>query len=112
MKKTFKLKQENKHPDRVVDSIKNEVRKYIKREKRKALPKDMDFWHFDCKFAIGDDEPKVIEFVDIIKSINEAAKSDSETFYLEILARAEKKPEKEEEETLEVESEDEDSLES
>lgn len=66
---------------------------------------------FDCKFAIGDDEPKVIEFADITKSIDEAAKSEAETFYLEILARAEKRPEKEEEETLEVESEDEDTLE-
>ncbi|AXH11774.1 DUF6172 family protein [Halarcobacter bivalviorum] len=111
MKKTFKLKQENKHPDRVVDSIKYEVRKYIKREKRKTLPEDKDFWFFDCKFAIGDDEPKVIEFADITKSIDEAAKSEAETFYLEILARAEKRPEKEEEETLEVESEDEDTLE-
>ncbi len=111
MKKTFKLKQENKHPDRVVDSIKYEVRKYIKREKRKALPEDKDFWFFDCKFAIGDEEPKVIDFIDITKSIDEAAKSEAETFYLEILARAEKRPEKEEEETLEVESEDKDSLE-
>ncbi|NVJ53998.1 MAG: hypothetical protein HWD90_09895 [Campylobacteraceae bacterium] len=114
MKKTFKLKQENKHPDRVVDSIKYEVRKYIKREKRKALPEDKDFWFFDCKFAIGDDEPKVIEFADITKSIDEAAKSEADTFYLEILARAEKRPEKEEEETLEtkeVESEEEDKVE-
>lgn len=109
MKKTFKLKQENKHPDRVIDSIKYEVRKYIKREKKKTLPEDKDFWFFDCKFAIGDEEPKVIEFVDITKSIDKAAKSEAETFYLEILARAEKRPGKEE--TEEVESEDKDSLE-
>ncbi|WP_424686129.1 DUF6172 family protein [Halarcobacter ebronensis] len=109
MKKTFKLKQENKHPDRVVDSIKYEVRKYIKREKRKTLPEDKDFWFFDCKFAIGDDEPKEIEFADITKSIDEAAKSEADTFYLEILARAEKRPEKEEK-TEEVESEDEDKV--
>lgn len=96
MKKTFKLKQENKHPDRVIDSIKYEVRKYIKREKKKALPEDKDFWFFDCKFAIGDEEAKVIEFVDITKSIDEAAKSEAETFYLEILARAEKRVVKEE----------------
>ena len=53
----------------------------------------------------------MIDFIDITKSIDEAAKSEAETFYLEILARAENKPEKEEDETLEVESEDKDTLE-
>lgn len=111
MKKTFKIQVENKNPDRVVEAIKYEVRKYIKREKRKALPEDKDFWFFDCKFAIGDEEPKVIDFIDITKSIDEAAKSEAETFYLEILARAEKRPKKKEDETEELESENEDSLE-
>ena len=35
MRKTFQLKGLNKNIDRQVDSIKNEVRKYIKREKSK-----------------------------------------------------------------------------
>ena len=33
MKRKFDLNVENKHPDRVLESIKYEVRKYIKREK-------------------------------------------------------------------------------
>lgn len=103
MKKTFKIEVENKNPDRVVEAIKHEVRKYIKREQRKPLPEDKDFWFFDCKFSKEDEEPKVIEFIDIIKSINEAAEAKCKTFYLEILARAEKRPEKKE-----VESENED----
>ncbi|RXJ86646.1 DUF6172 family protein [Arcobacter sp. CECT 8985] len=98
MKKTFKLQVENKHPDRVVEGIKHEVRKYIKRENKKQLPEDKDFWFFDCKFAIEGDEPKVIQFSEITKSIDEAAASGKETFYLEIIARAEKRPEKEVEE--------------
>ena len=35
MKKTFQLIVENKNKDRQVDSIKNEIRKYIKRERTK-----------------------------------------------------------------------------
>ena len=112
MKKTFKLQVENKDQDRVIESIKNEIRKYIKREKRKALPEGKDFWFFDCKFAKDEETPKEIAFSDIIKFINEADNEKCKTFYLEILARAEKKPEKEEEKTLELESEDENSLQS
>ncbi len=33
MKKIFKLTDEKKHEDRVLDGIKNDIRKYVKREK-------------------------------------------------------------------------------
>ena len=95
MKKTFKIQVENKNPDRVVEAIKYEVRKYIKREKRKTLPEGKDFWFFDCKFAKENEEPKIIEFVDITKCIDEAHSSKCASFYLEILARAEKREPKE-----------------
>lgn len=106
MKKTFKIQVENNTPDRAVDAIKHEVRKYIKREQRKPLPEEKDLWLFDCKFAKENDEPRTIEFVDIIKSIDEARTENCATFYLEILSRAEKRAPKkivEFEEDLEVE---------
>lgn len=86
MKKIFKLKVEGKNPDRLIESIKHEIRKYIKREKKKTLPEEVDFWKFDCKFAKNDDEPQVINFVDITKCIDEAASSDAQSFYMEILS--------------------------
>ncbi|XOB63373.1 DUF6172 family protein [Campylobacterota bacterium DY0563] len=91
MKKTFKLQVENKNPDRVLESIKSEIRKYIKREQRKPLPKEKDFWFFDCKFAKDEETPEEIPFSDIMKFINEASESNCKTFYLEILSRAEEK---------------------
>ena len=91
MKKTFQLKVENKNKDRLVEAIKNEIRKYIKRERRKPLPKDADFWNFDCKFAKDDEEPYEISFVDVTKSIDEAAAQDCNTFYLELVAKSTKK---------------------
>lgn len=94
LKKIFNLHVENKEPQRVVESIKNEIRKYIKREQKKALPENTDYWFFDCKFAKNEDEPRVIEFVDIIKNVNEASEENCQSFYLEILARAQKRPEK------------------
>lgn len=97
MKKTFQLKVDNKNIDRQVDSIKNEVRKYIKREKSKKLPENFNFWKFDCKFGKTENEAQEIDFVDIIKSIDFAAKENYDSFYLEILAKADVKSVKEKE---------------
>jgi len=91
MKKTFQLEIENLNPDRVLEGIKKEIRKYIKREKKKKLPEDMDMWTMNCKFAIGDATPKPIGFIDIMKNVDAAANSESNTFYLEILTSAVKR---------------------
>jgi len=86
MKKIFKLKEGNKNPARQLDAIKHEIRKYIKREKRKPLPEGVDFWDLKCKFGQNDEEPKSIEFIDITKHIDEASEQDCNSFYIEILS--------------------------
>ena len=91
MKKTFQLKVTNKNVARQVDSIKNEVRKYIKREKSKKLPEEFNIWKFNCKFGKTLEEAKEIAFTDIIKSIDFAAAQDFDSFYLEIIAFADVK---------------------
>lgn len=85
MKKTFKLTALNKHTNRVVEGIKHEVRKYIKREKRKTLPEGVDFWKFECKFGKNNEEPQSIEFLDITKSIDTAHSLNCDSLYLEII---------------------------
>ena len=42
MKKTFQLHVEGKNPDRVLDRVKHDVRKYLKRERSRALPEGVD----------------------------------------------------------------------
>ena len=101
MKKTFQLKVANKNIDRQVDSIKNEVRKYIKREKNKRLPEGFNFWSFDCKFGKSQEESSEIKFVDVIKSIDFAASENYDSFFLELVARADIKKAKEIEEEIE-----------
>ncbi len=92
MKKIFKLKEENKNPQRQLDAIKHEIRKYIKREKRKSLPDDVDFWDMKCKFGKNNEEPKVIEFVDITKYIDESSEQDCDSIYVEIISTKGYKP--------------------
>ncbi|RLA77284.1 MAG: hypothetical protein DRG78_17655 [Epsilonproteobacteria bacterium] len=98
MKKVFKLKEDNKNADRLLDSIKHEIRKYIKREKRKTLPTDVDFWDLQCKFGKNDEEPQSIEFIDITKNIDEASEQNCESFYMEIISVKGYKPKVETEE--------------
>ena len=86
MKKVFKLKEGNKNPARQLDAIKYEIRKYIRREKKKSLPEDVDFWDLKCKFGKNDEEPQSIEFIDITKNIDEASEQDCDSFYMEIIA--------------------------
>ncbi len=87
MKKTFRLTHEKIKVARLVESIKFEIRKYIKRERRKELPKGVDFWDFDCKFGPVAEEPTVIHLAEITKYIDEAEANKLESFYIEILSK-------------------------
>lgn len=86
MKKTFKLNIEGKHPDRLLEAIKHEVRKYVKRERRKTLPKDVDFWAFDCKFGETQETAEVIRLGQITHKMDEVKAAGGESFYVEIIA--------------------------
>lgn len=88
MKKTFLLTDEKKDPQRVLDSIKNNIRKYIKREKRKPLPKDSNFWKINCKFGKTEESAVEIRFEDMMKNINEASEQNLESFYIQLIAEA------------------------
>ena len=94
-----------KNIDRQVDSIKNEVRKYIKREKSKRPPEGFNFWAFDCKFGKTAEEATEIKFVDVTKSIDFAVSEDYDSFYLELVARADVKRVKEKNQEVDEEEE-------
>lgn len=87
MKKTFKMSHPKIKVPRLVEAIKFEVKKYIKRERGKALPPDVDFWDFDCRFGEDEASSEVIHLSAINKSISSAEEKELESFYLEILAK-------------------------
>ena len=87
MKKTFQLRPEGKHPDRVLDATKHEIRKYLKRERRRDLPEGVDFWDFDCKFGLTQDSAEVVHLANLIERIDAAAKEAAPACYVEILAK-------------------------
>ncbi|EIF51687.1 DUF6172 family protein [Sulfurovum sp. AR] len=96
MKKIFKLTDEKKHEDRVLEAVKHEIRKYVKREKKKKLDDAQNtYWDFDCKIGVTPDTAKVVEYDALIKELD-AVKADGATdCYIEILAKVVQKPTKE-----------------
>ena len=97
MKKIFKLIDPKKHEDRVLEAVKHEIRKYVKREKKKELPdKAIMYWDFDCKIGATANDAKVVAYEELIKALDAVKADGAKECYVEILAKAVDKPAKEE----------------
>lgn len=86
MNKTYKLIEEKRTKDRVVEAIKHEIRKYIKREKNKPLKDGVDFWKMECKISKDSDELVFVEFNDLVKTIDTIVLNEATTLNIEILS--------------------------
>ena len=87
MKKTFQLAVEGKNRDRVVDAVKHEIRKYLKRERRRELPAGVDYLDFDCRFGLTAASAEPVHLNSLIASIDVAVKDGAASCYVEILAK-------------------------
>ena len=87
MKKNFTFTHPKIKRPRLVEAIKHEVKKYLKRERNKKLPPGVDFWDFDCRFGADEASSDIIHVSAINKSIDQADAQQLESFYLEILAK-------------------------
>ena len=94
MRKTFSLTDGKIKGPRLIDAIKHEVKKYLKRERNKKLTEDADFWDFDCKYGHTKESAEVIHTSALNKSIDDAVENDLESFYLEILVKPGKRTKK------------------
>jgi polyphosphate kinase 2 (PPK2 family) len=81
------LQAEGKHPDRVLEAVKHEIRKYFKRERNRAVPKGADFWDFDCKVGLTEDTADMVRVSAVIEAVDAAAKSGAASVYVEILSK-------------------------
>ena len=92
MKKIFHIQEENKNSDRLVESIKHEIRKYIKRERTKKTPEGFHFWDFDCKFGATSENAQVVHQADLGEEVDKAHAAQWSECYVEIIAKPAKKP--------------------
>ncbi len=86
MKKNFPLKVPDKADARVLESVKNELRKYVQREQRKKLPEGFTRWDFACKVGVDATSAAVKPLSEVVDSVDAAAKAGAASVYVEILA--------------------------
>ena len=87
MRKTYLLNIEGKHRDRLLDAAKHDIRKYVKRERSRALPAGVDFWDFDCKFGSSESAAAVVHFATLTGLIDTLAREGGEQFYVEVVTK-------------------------
>lgn len=88
MRKSFPLAVAGHKTPRVIELIKRDVNKYVKRERRKNLPEDVDFWDFDCRVGTNNESAVEVHISKISDAIDEAAQQSSDSIYVEIHAKA------------------------
>ena len=87
MKKTYPLRIEGKHPDRVLDAVKHDIRKYFKRERSRPVPVGADFWDFDCQVGNSAESAEAVRVGAVIEAVDAAAKAGTAAVYVEILSK-------------------------
>ena len=87
MKKQFPLHASNKAVERVLDSIKHDVRKYVKRERNKSLPEGFNTWEFDCRVGLDAPSAEARALPDVGSAIDAVAATGAESVYVEVVAR-------------------------
>ncbi len=88
MKKTFKLDHPKIKAPRIVDSIKHDIKKYLKKERKNPLPSGAVYWGFDCKFGQSEETAVDVHLSSLTKNIDNLVANNIMTIYVEITAKA------------------------
>lgn len=87
MKKTYRLDIEGKHPDRLLEASKHDIRKYTKRERGKALPAGADAWGFDSKLGVDEASAGPVAYDELFRAIDTLVAAGNTQFYVEVLRK-------------------------
>ncbi len=88
MKKTFKLDHPKIKVPRVVDSVKHEIRTFLKKERKNPLPSGATYWGFDCKFGQSEETAVEVHLSSLMKNIDDLVENNIMTIYVEITPKA------------------------
>lgn len=91
MKKVFPLISERHKPARVAEQVKGDVRKYLKRERKKKLAEEFDYWDFDCRTGKSANEAVSCHEKEIGKALDAALTGNWTEIYIEILSKQAKR---------------------
>ena len=88
MKKTFPLHIPDKADSQVIAALQVTLNKYVKRERRKALPEGAVCWIFQCRVGATPETARPCELSDIFAGIDAVAQAEHPGVYVEILAES------------------------
>lgn len=88
MKKTFKLEHPKIKVPRMVDSVKHDIRKFLKKERKKPLPSGAKYWSFNCKFGQLEESAIEINFSSLMQNIDDLVANNIMTIYVELTPKA------------------------
>ena len=92
MKKTYQLNIEGRNRDRLLDAAKHDIRKYLKRERAKALPAGADFWDFDCRSGTTEAAASPVAPAELLASVDALLQEGGDQFFVEVLVRPAQRP--------------------
>ena len=84
----FPMEVEGLKAARVVEKIKHEVRKYVKRERKKTLPEGVDFCDFACRLGKEEESAEPLHLAELTKGIDRASEEEWPAVFIEIVAKA------------------------
>ncbi len=87
MRKNYPLAIEGKNRDRVLEAVKHDIRKYLKRERRRPLPEGVDFLDFDCRFGLTAEAAQPMHLGALIEALDAAAQEGAEAVYVELISK-------------------------
>lgn len=87
MQKTFPLQLPGRVDARVVEAVKGDIRKYVKRERRKPLPEGFTQWNFDCRIGVDANSAAATPVAGLSAAIDEVVKSGGTAVFVEIFAK-------------------------
>lgn len=88
MKTTFPLIPEGKHPERVLEAVKHEIRKDLKRQRRRDLPPGADFWDFDCAIGLDAESAVAVHLGDLLSALDQWAQQGAQQVHIKAIAKA------------------------
>ena len=71
----------------MLEAVKHEIRKYLKRERRRELPEGVDFLDFDCRFGATREAAEVVHLSSLMGHLDAVARGGGAQAYVEILAK-------------------------
>lgn len=88
MKKTYNLVHPKIKAPRIVDSIKHDIKKYLKKERNNKLPSGTKYWSFDCKLGQTEETATTLSLLELTKSIDDLVENKVKSIYVEMTAKA------------------------